>query len=183
MKLMRVFVFFIMLFIIVGGVSAEENIDSEINYNILEIGLQSFYDDFINHLSYILDSVLMFLFSGNESQIGVESWTESQIGYGSASASGWGISDVEGDNPKELEKRFNNGENVENLTNISSMNDSEIENYVTKLATSKGYEISDNSSKINSFKIWYAISNTESLDNIIQILIQNKTGKVVIYKL
>lgn len=171
MQFKTIFVILIVFFIMIGGVSAEEN--PNVTINVLEFNLQSLFTDFINQVSFIFNGIFMFLFFENEPQI--------ESGYGSGS--GWGISDVESDNPKELEKRFNNGENVENLTNISSMNDSEIENYVNKLASSKGYEIGDNSSTKNGFKIWYAIGDNRSLDNIIQILIQNKTGEVVIYKL
>ncbi len=181
MKFKSIFVVLIAFFIMIGGVSAEKNL--EINMNIVEFNLQSLYGDFIDQISFIFHTIFMFLFSGNESQIGPASGDNSQIESGYGSGSGWGIGDIEGDNPGELEKRFNSGENVENLTNISSMNDSEIKNYATKLASSKGYEISDTSSTKNGFKIWYAISDTKSLDNIIQILIQNETGNVVIYKL
>lgn len=167
MKLKGVFVLFIMFFVLVGGVSAEE-VNPNINVDVVEFNLQSLFGDFISQISSIVNDIVMLFFSENEPQIG--------------SSSGWGIADDGGDDPKELKKRFNNGKNVENLTNVNSMNGSEVENYVTKLASSKGYEIINNSSKINGFQVWYAVNDNKSFD-VIQILIQNKTGKIVFYSL
>nr|WP_302577992.1 hypothetical protein [Methanobrevibacter arboriphilus] len=167
MKFKGVFVLFIMFFVLIGGVSAEE-VNPNMNVDVVEFNLQSLFGDFISQISSIVNDIVMLFFSENEPQMG--------------SSSGWGIADDGGDDPKELEKRFNNGKNVENLTNINSMNGNEVENYVTKLASSKGYEIINSSSKINGFQVWYAVNDNKSFD-VIQILIQNKTGKIVFYSL
>ncbi len=173
MKFRIIFCIFLIFFILISGSSAEENSNTQIDYNVLEINLTSLFGDFINQINYIFNDIFSLIFFGNDSQ----------DEYGSGYSSGWGINDVDADNPKVLEERFKNGDNVENLTNFSSMNDTEIKNYVTKLASSKGYEISDSYYTKNDFQIWYAMNNPESLGNVIQILIQNKTGKVVIYRL
>lgn len=167
MKFKRVFVLFIIFFVMVGVVSAEE-VNPNIDVDVVEFNLQSLFGDFISQISSIVNDISMFFFSESEPQMGY--------------SSGWGIADDEGENPKELEKRFKNGENVENLTNIKSMNNSELENHVSKLASSKGYEIINGSSKINGFQVWYAVNDNKSFD-VIQILIQNKTGKIVFYNL
>lgn len=166
MKLKGVFVLFIMFFVLVGGVSAEE-VNPNINVDVVEFNLQSLFGDFISQISSIVNDIVMLFFSENEPQIG--------------SSSGWGIADDGGDDPKELKKRFNNGKMLK-ISQILFYEWKWVENYVTKLASSKGYEIINNSSKINGFQVWYAVNDNKSFD-VIQILIQNKTGKIVFYSL
>lgn len=65
----------------------------------MEFDLQSLFGDLINEIGNIFNNIFMFPFFGSNLQI------ESGYGYGS----GWGIEDFEGDDPKELERRFNMG--------------------------------------------------------------------------
>ncbi|OQD59186.1 hypothetical protein MBBAR_5c00290 [Methanobrevibacter arboriphilus JCM 13429 = DSM 1125] len=79
MQFKTIFSILTLFFIMIGGVSAEEN--PNVTFNIVEFNLQSLYADFINQISFIFNNVFMFLFPGNGSQIGSVSGDESQIGY------------------------------------------------------------------------------------------------------
>ncbi|MBF4468875.1 MAG: hypothetical protein ISP01_05660 [Methanobrevibacter arboriphilus] len=96
---------------------------------------------------------------------------------GFASGNGSGTSNTITSN---IEKQFNDGEKIENLKNFNEMTFNEKNGYVTKLASSKGYgnfyHYID-----NGYEVWYASNDSYVPEKAILVIIQNKTGNVVIY--
>lgn len=156
MNFKKIFILFILVCVAVTGVSAEENPETSVILG--ELNLKYLFGDIVNHVMFILTEINIEPFYGSSFVV---------------------LSSIDSE---ELEKEFNNGENVANLTNITSMNDTEIDIYVLNIASSRGYElVSSIDDTQNKFQIWYAINDTNTPEKEMHIIMQKKTGQIVIY--
>ena len=80
-----------------------------------------------------------------------------------------------------FKEHFENGEKVDIISNFKTMTPDEKISYIEKLASSKGYGDIIEFDPSDGFQIWYATNDSYNPEKSIEIIIQNSTGKVVIY--
>ncbi|MEA4956132.1 hypothetical protein SDC9_03513 [bioreactor metagenome] len=86
------------------------------------------------------------------------------------------------DNPISYKAQFEEGDKIIKLQNFSNMSSEEKDDYVKKLAESKGYDMVTNFEPEDGFQIWHAINSSSNPEKHMNIIIQKNTGEVVIYK-